>query len=75
MICNDIRDYGFSRKTAQLRHIVTKLSSVEISAVIGRVPVTVRDQSGITREIVLLVTERGSAWPVSWIELPCEGTG
>ena len=47
----------------------------EISAVIGRVPVTVRDQFGITREIVLLVSERGQAWPVSWIELPREGTG
>ena len=39
------------------------------------VPVIIRDQSGMTRELVLVVTERGSAWPLSWIELPCEGTG
>lgn len=46
-----------------------------IPVVPQRVPVVVRDSTGMTREIVLLVTERGAAWPLSWIELPCEGSG
>jgi len=53
---------------------VIELASQTVQLPAAAVPVVIRDSSGMTRELVLLITERGAAWPMSWIELPCSGT-